>query len=55
MSESELNVKKRTLKLHVFDEFDFTELSEIVESIKLRGYTAKMVSNGNIVLVRNEE
>jgi len=51
---SEENIKKGNIKLMVFDEFDFDELTSIVEAIKRKGYSASIVSNGNIVFQKLE-
>lgn len=47
---SEMEIKKGNLKISVFDEFDFAELTEIVKLIEARGYKAILVDNGNVVL-----
>ena len=47
---NEEQIKKGNIKLTVFDEFDFKELTKIVNAIENLGYDSKLLERGVIVL-----
>jgi len=49
---NEEDIKSKTFKISIYDEFEYEELKKVIEAIENLNYKCKIVDNGNIVFVK---